>query len=332
MGSTIGDGAEPRRSTPLAIDLVVAGFLYIAVVVGFFPWYSERLFDRGTFEAYYGQGVYRFRLIGPELVLWVESLIGNPLGEHLVVNGRTPHDGDLYTALVLVNALAFLVAVLLARRVLERSAVAEPGRMLVMVTLLVIVALSLFVVTPYDLLSYALILAVLVSAGSRRPWDLVCVPLVVVGVLTRESVFVAVAALAVHAVVTDAGQRRVRVVVAAAAAGAATYIGVRVGASSPDLWSSLTLRGNLARLIELAGLGLMVAAYLVWQHACALAGIDGPAVRRGVRWLWILAAPYVAVALLAGYWFELRLLVPMLIAELWLRAELRSPSHGGSPA
>ena len=314
------EGGGRRLGASLAFDLAVGAVLFVGVTIGFSPWYSDRLLDRGAFRAYYGHGVYQFRILGPEVVLWLDRVVPNdPLGSHLVVNGRHPHAADLFTALFVLNAVSFVAVLLLARGIVRRAGVAEPGRSLVMALLLVVVAVSLSTVTPYDLPSVAFILGILVAASARPPWDLLAVLLVVAGVLTRESALVAVAALVAHALVVPPSRRRVVVTAVTGAAGVAAYLGVRIGASSPSFWEAVTAAGNVARLIQWIGLGVMAAAYLAWRHACALAGLDGPVVRRSLVWLWLLASPYVVTALMTGYWFEVRLLVPMLACELWLR-------------
>lgn len=323
---TAPDEPSPPRGrwASLAFDLAVTGVAYLTVAVGLVPWYSSRLFDRAVFEDYYDQGIYQFRIVGPQVVLWLERsvLSGDPLGSHLVVGARQPHAADLYSAMFLLNAASLVGIVLLARGILRRAQVPEPARSLVMVVLVVSLAASLSTVTPYDLPSLLLILGVLVVAERRPPWDLLAVPLVVVGVLTRESVLLVVAALAAHAVVSPPGRRRMAVIVAVAVAGVAAYVGVRIGSSSPALWEALTIEGNLARLIQWLGLAIMAATYFLWWRVCALAGLGERRARRAVGWFWLIGSPYVATALLTGYWFEVRLLVPMVVGELWLRASL----------
>lgn len=320
--------ADPRRRWPerasLPFDLAVAAVAYLTVTVGLAPWYSERLFDREAFAGYYDQGIYRFRIVGPEVVLWLERSVlgGDPIGSHLVVGARQPHAADLFTAIFLLNAVSLLGIVLLARGILRRARVPEPARSLVMVVLVVTLAASLSTVTPYDLPSLLLVLAILVVADRRPPWDLLAVPLVVLAVLTRESALIVVAGLVAHALVVPPSRRRIGVIVAVGIAGVAAYVGVRVGSSSPALWEALTIRGNLVRLIQWMGLGMMAATYLVWWRVCALAGLGEARSRRAVGWFWLLATPYVLTALLTGYWFEVRLLIPMVVVELWLRASL----------
>lgn len=328
------DAARPegRGGLGLAFDLGVAAVLYLTVTVGLLPWYSTRLFGREEFRSYFSQGVYQFRILGPDVVLWLDRSVisGDPLGSHLVVNGRHPHAADLFTAITVVNAVSLVAVVLLARAIVRRARIAEPARSLVMVVLLSVVAISLSTVTPYDLPSLALILAILVVADLRSPWYVLAIPLVVVGVLTRESALLAVAALLARSWVVPPTRRRVAVIVAAAVVGVAAYLGVRIGSSSPSFWEALTIEGNLARLIQWMGLAMMAVVYLIWRRVCRLAGLDGPLQRRAVWWFWVFASPYVVTSLLTGYWFELRLLVPLVVCELWLRGDLRQDASGGT--
>jgi hypothetical protein len=325
MSAEPGAGpVEPGRQSAasLLFDLAVGAVLFVGVTIGFSPWYSDRLFERRAFESYYGSGIYRFRFLGRETVLWLDRMLPNdPLGSHLLVNGRHPLAAELFTAFFVLDAVSFLAIVLLARQLLRRAAVPEPGRSLVVVLLLGVVAVSLSTVTPYDLPSVAVILAVLAAASGRPPWDLLAVPLVVVGVCTRESALLAVAALVAHVVATPSNRRQIVVGAITGATGVATYVVIRLGSSSPSFWSALTIEGNIGRLIQWIGLAVMAAAYVAWRYGCAQAGLGGAAVRRPLGWLWVLASPYLVTALLTGYWFEVRLLVPLLVCELWLRCE-----------
>jgi len=306
----------PRdRRSSLWTALVAAG-AYTFVTIAFTPWYSERLLRRGPFEATFGSGVYRFRVLGRELVLLVERLVGNPLGEHLVVNGRHPHAGGMFTALFVVNGLAFVAIALLAGMLLRQARVGTLGQIAVLAVIVGTLAASASTVTPYDFLCNALLVGALVAADRRPPWDLAAVPLVVAAVLTRESGLVAAAAL-VAVGFTGGDRRRRTVAIAAALAGVAAYVAVRlVVGGDADLWADWSVRGNLARPIEWLGLAAMVGAYVVWRRAALLAGLVFD--RTTTLRFWALASPYVAVGMLTGYWFEVRLVVPMILCEVWL--------------
>ncbi len=233
----------------------------------------------------------------------------------------------MFTALVLANGAALALTCFLVHHLLTRCGPAEPGRTLVYVSLVTLIAASSYVVTPYDQLGYLLLLAVLLAAR-RAPFDPGRPALALVAVANRETAFVAVAALvAVRWPDLRAGgrpDRRSAVTIAVAAVTLAGYGGLRLivdDSGGEAIWASLTLRGNVGRLLGWVGLALLVAMAGWWWSICSVArfGMDaetGAALRR----LWLLAAPYLLVAGLTGYWFEVRLLIPLLLAECWVRA------------
>ncbi len=319
------DGVQVGRWRRRAADVGLVVGLVAVVRVGFAPWYSSPLLDRAAFVHQYRHGVYGHRLLGREAVLWLERAIGDPLGEHLVLAGRHPLAGGMATAGIVVDLVAAAAIALLVGHLLDRRSLPEPARWLVVLTLGVLVALSATAVTPYDLPALALALGALVATDARRPLDLGSIPLLVAAVATRESALVAVAALVARWWCErdgGAAPRRSRpsFVAAFAAAGVATYLVLLAATDDGALWAQLALRGNVGRLYGWFGLAAMVGGWCLWRRAMVLAGLDGQGARREVRWMWLLASPYVVVALLTGYWFEVRLLLPMLVAELWVRA------------
>ncbi len=314
-------------------DLAWAAGLYGFVVVGFRSWYSAPLLDPAAFRGYYGQGVYAHRVLGREVALALQRALGDPLGEHLVLGGQRPLAEGMATAVLLLDGISLLAVVALSGRLLARRSVPEPARTLVQVVLVVVLVASLSTLTPYDLPAAALVLGALSAADARPPWDLAAIPLVALGVATRESALVAVAALLAVLVVERAAldRRRVAVAIAAALVAAATYGALVASGDDPSLWSAVTLRGNVGRLAGWVGLVAMVGAWLAWRGACRAAELDDPEHRRLVAWCWLLASPYVVAALLVGYWFEVRLLVPMLVVEAWARTRpVAQPQVGAS--
>jgi hypothetical protein len=144
----------------------------------------------------YDHHIYRFRVVGRELVLAVDRLL-----QHFNVvlhttatdigHGRPP--ADLFTAFVVVNGVAFVA---LATVLYLATANGDEWR-LPYVVLVVLVALSGYVVTPYDNLGYLLTVAAVVVALQGRVWGPpLCLVLACVGTATRESFVVALAAVA----------------------------------------------------------------------------------------------------------------------------------------
>ena len=322
----------------IGTDLPVAVTLIVATSVGYASWFSRSLYDAGAYDGYYRQGIYRYRVVGRELVWFLHGTAGNPLGEHLAPRIPGADPGAMFTALVLVNGAALALTCVLVHQLLVRRGPAEPGRTLVYVSLVTLIAASSYVVTPYDQLGYLLLLAVLVAAEARPPFDLAAPALALVAVANRETAFVAVAALvAVRWPDLRAGgrpDRRSAVTIAVAAVTLAGYVALRLivdDTGGEAILASLPLRGNGGRLLGWGGGALLVAMAGWWWSICSVArfGMDaetGAALRR----LWLLAAPYLLVAGLTGYWFEVRLLVPLLLAECWVRA--RAGEHADDPA
>src|SRR5581483_11462417 len=198
---------------------------------------------------------------------------------------------------------------------------------------IVLVALSGYVVTPYDNLGYLLTALAVVVALTGRPWSPpMCLVLAVAGTATRESFAVAVVAVAA-ALLGQHGRRalgRLRDPIwwsaAALAAGwVGTYVTLRIVVpTDPKLDTALSrtvlhdLNWQMSSLLAVLFYALgAVTLQMTWP---ALAG----AARR--RWrttrlaLWLLATPYLVVCITQGIWFEaMRLLMPILLSEHILR-------------
>lgn len=317
-------------------DLAVALAVTACTGIGWASWYSRALYQPAAFDAQYNHGVYRYRVLGRELVQALERLVGNPLGEHLAPRVAGSNPGALFTALTLVNVIAMLATCALIHVVLARGSVPEPGRTLLYVSLVAIVGFSGFVVTPYDQVATLLILATLVAAGSRAPFDLAAIPLAALAVATRESAVVAAAALLATswpALRTGRFDRAGRLALTTTAVVIIGYLTLRLALGVDDgatAWQQVSLRGNLGRPLGWIGLIVGLSLWWWWRAACEAAtfGVD-PRSGATVRRLWFFALPYVVGAALFGYWFEVRLLVPLLIAELWVRS--RAPAARMGP-
>ncbi|HLN05804.1 MAG TPA: hypothetical protein VK217_05975, partial [Acidimicrobiales bacterium] len=151
--------------------------------------YPRRLNLRGSLTEYFN-GVYRSRILGRELVLGTANgfyKLASLLG-HRGPSGLMP--GWFITNGCAFLATAWLLYWLTARR--------SPRLVVLYVATLVVVATSSAVVTPYDLLSYALIFGAFLVATSRDRrliWSLGAL-LMALAVATRESALLIVPILA----------------------------------------------------------------------------------------------------------------------------------------
>jgi hypothetical protein len=203
------------------------------------------------------------------------------------------------------------------------------------VVIVAVMAASAAVLTPYDFLSYALIVATVVAAGSGR--TVVTAGLAATAVATRESGLLVIAIILASCAASDpafggaqipawrgawrsmwGAAARHRPLWAAAGAALSMYVVLKVVYRSGGgviLFQHVGLRENLTAR---SGCAIALAGVLVAAGRWA----SGPAsavLRLRRRVLWMLALPYLVVVALGGIWGEApRLVVPLVLGEALL--------------
>jgi hypothetical protein len=303
--------------------------------------YSTSLARRSSLHQYF-TGVYRSRVLARELILGIANGVDRVLGE----SGAGPCAGFIIGWTVVTGG-GFLLAWWLLRTQLRGRTVATGHLDTVMAAAM---AVSAIVVTPYDFLSYALIIATVVAADAGRP--LATALLAAAAVATRESGLLAIAVIAASCVATEpesvdaaagrrpgvmegwrsagrtmAGHRPLR---AAALAGVTTYIVLK--AAYPDgrglvLFQHIPLQANLTsgtvKPVVIAA-GLVVAGRWATRPA-------GAQQRTCRRVLWLLALPYFVILAMGSVWSEApRLVMPMVLGEVLLVTSAATPSRAAT--
>ncbi|MEI8051686.1 MAG: hypothetical protein WCI12_09650 [Actinomycetes bacterium] len=314
-------------------DLVVAAMVYVVAMFGFSSNFSAPIYPVANYRDGFFKGVYSYRILGRDAVEGLHWVLANIGAEGLF--DRLPPDvsptGGMFTSIVLFNAICFLVFALLARHVVRRANRDEMATSMVVWAVLVLAGLSLYVITPYDLLALDLVAATLLVVTTRVPFDLLAVPLVIAGVLTRESELIALGALVA---VVPFGRRSPRrlVVAAAVGVGVATYLIVHLSVAGPGGFEQGSIRLAHNNLFNAKGswAGLLMAALAIaaWRVVLRTAGLRFPKTTRLKEFppvlviFWIVVSPYLLTLAIGSHWFEsLRLLMPLLLCELWVRCE-----------
>jgi hypothetical protein len=188
------------------------------------------------------------------------------------------------------------------------------------------IALTGLTTTPYDFIAYALLL---VSAwfsfkfaeDPRLRWCGAVVGLTLVGTLNRETAWLHVAFFAT-VVAARLGVRRSapHVVLVAIAGFGLPYIGLRVLLGAVDATHNrVELAHNFATPVGVAG----TTVWVLGTWAC-LRRARGPCRRLMLAWFHALALPYTGMCIYAGRLEELRLFVPVLLAQLLLTSAVYS--------
>jgi hypothetical protein len=296
----------------------------------------------------YFHGVYRPRILGRELVVG----IGNAVDAlHLPIAVLRSHPHSLLAGFIIVNSVALFVAAPLLYRLTARR-----DRSLTPLYLVMIIAMAgaRTVTTPYDFLSYAFAIVLFDAAIRRRlVWAVV---LTVMAMCTRESAFVAIAAvIAATAPLGPDGRpagrpgeslapraRRVvgpmlrdPVLVAVVLAGLVTYAALHLVFAEGGSLAFFQHVTHQFRPRTYIGMVLAAASFAAVRWTSRRQG-DRHEITVRRRVLWLLSIPYLVTCVLGGIWSEApRLLMPVLIGEALIVANVvtgRTPVRAGRPA
>lgn len=177
----------------IAIPVLLGIFTY----VGFFTNFTTALFNQQSFEEYYlHTSIFRFRILGSHLLLWVYEQIKDwPLADFAPYGLKAVDkngNANFYYAYFLLNT-AFLAAtcttlVVALSKYAQRCNFANVDMPVLFLALLM--SFAQFVITPYDTLSYFFLALALIPCCKQQPsWGdhLLLAAVVVLGTLTRET-------------------------------------------------------------------------------------------------------------------------------------------------
>lgn len=308
-----------------------AALVPVALIFLIVSTYPPSIGRRSPLHQYF-TGVYRSRVLARELILGIANGVDRSLGR----SGTAPSAGFV-AGWTLVTGGGFLLAWWLLHVQLRRRAVSTGHLDVVMAAAM---AVSATVLTPYDFLSYALIVATVLAAHAGR--SAAAGLLAAAAVATRESGLLAIAIIVASCVGIEsrggrsgaigawrstgrniAGHRPLRAV---ALAGVTTYVVLKAAYGDSRgfaLFQHIPLRTNLTSGTVKPAL---IAAGLVTAGRWATPP-PGAVLRARLRVLWLLALPYFAVVAIGGVWLEApRLVMPLVLGEALLAAGGSDPS------
>lgn len=274
----------PRRDVPLALALgltisLIGHYFFTSAISP-----RDLLDDAERFAARYAEGIFAYRILGREAVLWLNRVL---------------FDGaDLYAARAVLNTGALMAFNLVFLAVLRHFAVARRAECLLIVDAIVLMSLSVNA-NPYSVLSLALLYAAIWSIETDHPW--LVLGLLVLGTLAHEaSLFMLVYWVGRH------GARRRAWTGTLALAWLATYVGLRVWIDQPtQLYGYLT-----GPAVNLSPKALVVVTLIGALYATFF----NPRAPRHLVAFVLVAVPYYAYLFVIATWWELRLFLPFLPA------------------
>jgi len=298
--------AALATALPLAILLSVQLWMVTAYTGGF---------DLSSFVSQYCHGVYRYRLLGRDLLLCLYHFLQAHVAERPYPLPRDPSGSFLlYGAFAISNGVYFAASNLLLLFFLWiRKAGLRDRELSLYFYYTLLVAMSMAVVTPYDQLAYLLLLIGIL--GTRSGSVVAGMSLVVIsaaaGTLNRETEFLFASFLATMGLFSPrVVARRYWIYLAVdLVISVGLYVGVRIAIPGDvQVIQSMTYGGKWAPESLFVLMMLLVAGVAMAMRLYR-------DVRPVVVFL-ILSIPYLLAVLISGVFRELRLMVPILLCVL----------------
>jgi hypothetical protein len=283
--------------------------------------YTANVFHLQGFLEQYGNSIYRYRILGRELLLSIYRLLASHRHDQPFA---MPTDADatllFYGAYVLLNAVLFFFSNLILLLFLwDWKKGITDSRLALYFFVVLILALSTYAVTPYDQLAYFLMLACFLSFRIQTSWIMYLILGIaaIAGGLNRETEFLVTSALWTTGIFAApaASKRYFRAGLFHLLLFAACYIGLRILLpGTPAIAGGLTLGGKwpLPSLLVVSTLFYIAVSMAVREYPNRKPSIV----------LLVLSAPYVVTILVGGQLRELRLLVPLLLCLLFIYIQL----------
>jgi hypothetical protein len=336
---------KPGGLRLLMTSVIVPTLLMVFVYYGFSTNYTRWVFGEQSFRNQYERGIYRYRLVGREGLLATYRLLrdhqlGAPAEKPIAFTDEQVHRfdplGDLtfYNAYFVWNTLGMVLTCVLLSLLLRDQTLftlGEPEVSLWVLLSACVIAVTQFVVTPYDTIAYALLVGCAWASlrTLQRPTVLGLVgsvALLVLATLTRETALLSVALVAAVALSWYGLSRRSFLAVGVAGlAFASTYLALRLWLGTQSaVFDSFSLLGWWREVFSrLGALSLLCVVSLPLL-------VPGAALRRYGLFL-LFSTPYLFVTLAAGVAWEVRLWVPLYLGALMCSRLVASPRAALAP-
>lgn len=322
---TLSTWKAKRQLPPSTLFWVLATTIPLITIVSTHLWlrtaYSGGVFHLQGFLEQYDSGIFRYRLLGRNAVLFIyRHLLGTFHDQPLVM----PRDANatllFYGSYVVLNAACFSLSnFLLLSLVSDKQRHISDLGLATYLYLTLMQTLAMAVVTPYDQLAYLLILTSLFAATISRTWIAFTLLAVaaIAGALTRETQFLVTPALFAAAIFSTSKQSK-RFWIAGLLnllLFGSVYIALRALVPGQKVISGVATYGGTWAPESLFVLVLLF--YLSTSLAIRTYSDIRPTIA-----LLVFSVPYILPILISGVFRELRLLIPILLAQTFVYVQL----------
>lgn len=310
------------------IAVILPGLIFFIVHFWFVGRYTLWVFNQQGFLQQYESGIFKYRVLGRQIVLWAYQITQyiEPTSFNFDLLWDDGFEFNFYVAYGVVNLLFFILYCITLYKIL--SYYLDRDRTIqVYISLLLLTTISLFVVTPYDCLSYFLLgLSIYIFLRVKKLWRsaILLLLLSILGTLTRETHFLFIPYGIVVSLHSYNKKENFFKTLWVAIAFILTYFGLRFyyGFGETSILQSITvaqLQSALAQIGLFSTISTIIAINICLP-------IEGKYPYRSIGFLYLLSSPYIIVSLLSGVYIELRLAIPLVITNSFAVIALdRSP-------
>lgn len=276
------------------------------------------------FEHQYTRGIYRYRVLGRWAVLLLTDVNSSlPFFSETTFYDVGDHFGrfspPLYWAYFQVNAAFFVGSCVIWWFGLKRRLVSSDDVRSTYLALVLAALLGMSVVVPYDMMGYFFLSATVVAYHYRVELAVpLLVGLTVLGTLTRETQFLAIAYAGSIVIWQGISRENVLKFTSITGAFVATYLGLRLAYGMTEAaFRSFELVNNVTQFPQLAGMAAMVVL-----TAIVIDTVPRPESHslKPVFVPLVLMSPYLAMILLFAKIDEIRLIIPVEIVLVFFLA------------
>lgn len=295
--------------------------------------YSSKILNLKIFSEQFESGIYQYRILSNYFLFWIYDFLSTLNIDYQIFKFKfqdSNAEPQMYFALYILNTffliLSAVILVLISET--EKFIATESEKILIVAAAIFVMALSQFVIVPYDFSSYFFLLLFFLfflKYLSTNTFSHLIVPviLIVISTFNRESSALSLA-LAATLLYGKFGLKKktVQPLLILSAAFLCVYCGMRFFGNSFSTNDGNLLLQNLSQPKNILGL----LFWMVFFTLTLLIAKDRKA-RITIVLFHFFSLPYIAMCFYTGILYEIRLYVPLFLTTLLLSKTETSQIH-----
>ena len=305
---------------------IAAMLVNYLVYFAFISTYTNNQYSEDAFIEHYSNDIYSYRVLSKPIVLGTYRLLGEafPNSGNTVINESFYSLGanfskKFYITMFLVNTLFFVLTIITFVFIFNNYLInlTQKEKILLQLAIVFFVAITQYVVVPYDMIGYFLQAMFILLLLSKAKYKLFYLGLIIaISTLNRESsaLLISIAATAYY-MTTGANRDTVKKIIFLTLFFLVPYIALRFMISVPDnnVISELTFLSNFTVKRNLVGIAIWIVFF-----AISLILTSDRKAKKAIYIFHLFSLPYIITCFTGAVMFETRLYIPILLGSLVL--------------